>query len=264
MKAISSAELRTALGEHKGTIVLDVRRGPAYRESGETLAGALRRDPVAVGDWSKTLPRSSSVVVYCVHGHEVSQGVAKALEGQGIKAHYLEGGIAAWKEKAGAVDHKPAGGETRWVTRERPKIDRIACPWLIARFIDRDAEFLYVPTQEVRETAKARDAIPYDVVGVHFTHQGDLCSFDAFIRHYRLGGDPALGKLALIVRAADTGKLDLAAQAPGLAAVSLGLSRIFPNDHEMLKHGMVLYDALYAWCKEGQDEVHTWNPQAYR
>jgi hypothetical protein len=150
------------------------------------------------------------------------------------------------------------------VTRERPKIDRIACPWLIARFVDRDAEFLYVPTKQVRETAQARDAVPYDVPDVHFTHEGELCSFDAFIKHYRLGEDPALQRLALIVRGADTAKLDLAAQAPGLAAISLGLSRIFPDDHEMLKHGMVLYDALYAWCKEGQDEVHTWNPAAYR
>src|SRR5438445_795922 len=110
----------------------------------------------------------------------------------------------------------------------------------------------------------AGETIPYDVPEVHFTHQGELCSFDAFIKHYRLGGDPALARLALVVRGADTAKLDLAPQAPGLAAVSLGLSRIFPDDHEMLKHGMVLYDALYAWCKDGQDDVHTWNPEAYR
>jgi hypothetical protein len=199
-----------------------------------------------------------------VRGHEVSQGVAKALDEHGIGARYLEGGIEAWKAKEGALDRKPGGGDTRWVTRERPKIDRIACPWLIARFVDRDAEFLYVPTKQVGDTAQARDAVPYDVPDVHFTHDGDLCSFDAFIKHYRLGADPALERLALIVRGADTAKLDLAAQAPGLAAISLGLSRIFPDDHEMLKHGMVLYDALYAWCKEGQDEVHTWNPAAYR
>ena len=138
----------------------------------------------------------------------------------------------------------------RWITRERPKIDRVACPWLIARFIDREAEFLYVPSNQVRETAQARDAVPYDVPGVHFTHEGELCSFDAFLKHYRLSGDPALERLALIVRGADTGKLDLAPQASGLLAVSRGLSRLFPDDHEMLKHGMVLYDALYAWCKE--------------
>lgn len=264
MDAISFSELRSALGEGKAPIVLDVRRLPAYREAADTISGALRRDPGAVASWAKTLPRGSSVVAYCVHGREVSQSVAKALDEHGIRAHYLEGGIEAWKAKEGALDRKPAGGDTRWVTRERPKIDRIACPWLIARFVDRDAEFLYVPTKQVRETAQARDATPYDVPDVHFTHAGELCSFDAFIKHYRLGGDPALERLALIVRGADTAKLDLAAQAPGLAAVSLGLSRIFLDDHEMLKHGMVLYDALYAWCREGQDETHTWNPQAYR
>lgn len=264
MNAITVSELRSTLAEGKPPIVLDVRRQPAYRTATDTISGALRRDPDAVGQWAKALPPGSSVVAYCVHGHEVSQGVARSLDESGISARYLEGGIEVWKAKEGPLDHKPGGGETRWVTRERPKIDRIACPWLIARFVDRDAEFLYVPTKEVRSVAQARDAVPYDVPEVHFTHEGELCSFDAFIRHYRLGGDPALERLALIVRAADTGRLDLAAQAAGLAAVSLGLSRIFADDHEMLKHGMVLYDALYAWCREGQDEVHTWKPDAYR
>ena len=150
---------------------------------------------------------------------------------------------------------------TRWVTRERPKIDRIACPWLVSRFVDPDAEFLYVPTAEVRDAAKARDAIPYDIPDVQFSHEGERCSFDAFIRHYRLD-DPGLARLAVIVRGADTGRLDLAPQAAGLAAMSLGLSRNFKDDHEMLAQGMVMYDALYAWCREGQDERHTWNPAA--
>ena len=240
-------------------LVVDVRRAAAFRDAGEMIAGALRRDPEAVGDWAKTLPRASSVVVYCVRGHEVSQGVAKALAERGLHARYLEGGIDAWR---GALDRKPKSASTRWVTRERPKIDRIACPWLVSRFVDRDAEFLYVPPKEVREVANARDAVPYDIPDVHFTHEGELCSFDAFIKHYRLGADPALARLALIVRGADTAKLDLAPQAAGLAAVSIGLSRVFSDDHEMLKHGMVLYDALYAWCREGQEEVHTWTPEA--
>ncbi|HET7159433.1 MAG TPA: chromate resistance protein ChrB domain-containing protein [Burkholderiales bacterium] len=169
--------------------------------------------------------------------------------------------MADWQAGGRATDSKPAAASTRWVTRERPKIDRIACPWLIARFVDKDAQFLYVPTKEVREVAKARDAIPYDIPDVHFSHVGELCSFDAFIKHYRLN-DPALQQLALIVRGADTAKLELAPQAPGLAAISLGLSRNFADDHEMLKHGVVMYDALYAWCREGQDELHTWNPAA--
>jgi len=250
--------------EGRGPLIVDVRRNPAFREAGETIEGALRRDPEAVGEWAKTLPRAATVVAYCVRGHEVSQGVSKALTNEGVDARYLEGGIEAWMAEQGAVDRKPKAAGTRWVTRERPKIDRIACPWLISRFVDRDAEFLYVPTREVRDVANARDAVPYDVPDVHFSHEGDRCSFDAFIRHYRLERDPALARLALIVRGADTAQLELAAQAPGLAAVSLGLSRVFPDDHEMLKHGMVLYDAMYAWCKDGQGEVHTWRPEAYR
>ncbi|MGB5080936.1 MAG: chromate resistance protein ChrB domain-containing protein [Burkholderiales bacterium] len=158
---------------------------------------------------------------------------------------------------------KPAGANTRWVTRERPKIDRIACPWLVARFVDPGAEFLYVPAKEVLAAAQERGATPYDIPDARFSHEGERCSFDAFLKHYRLT-DPALERLAVIVRGADTARLDLAPQAPGLAAISLGLSRTFADDHEMLKHGMVMYDALYAWCKEGQDEGHTWNPSAYR
>ena len=264
MNAISVSELRASLAAARAPLLVDVRRSAAFREAGEAIAGALRRDPDAVGEWVRTFPRASPVVVYCVRGHEVSQGVAGALSDQGLAASYLEGGIEAWKAAQGALEAKPRAASTRWVTRERPKIDRIACPWLISRFIDRDAEFLYVPAGEVRDVAKARDAIPYDVAGVHFTHQGPECSFDAFIRHYRLGGDPALERLALIVRGADTARLDLAPQASGLAAVSLGLSRLFADDHEMLAHGMVVYDALYAWCKDGQDEVHTWKPESYR
>jgi rhodanese-related sulfurtransferase len=264
MNAISVSQLQVS---HSGSIrplVLDVRRRQAFREAGDSIAGALRRDPETVSEWARTLPGAAQVVVYCVHGHQVSQGVARALAGSGIQARYLAGGIEAWKASRGALDRKPRAASTCWVTRERPKIDRIACPWLVARFVDREAEFLYVPTKDVRGTAEAREAVPYDVPDVHFTHRGELCSFDAFLEHYGLGSDPALARLALIVRGADTAKLELAAQAPGLAAVSLGLSRIFHDDHEMLKHGMVLYDALYAWCKDGQDEVHTWKPESYR
>jgi hypothetical protein len=135
-----------------------------------------------------------------------------------------------------------------WITRERPKIDRIACPWLIARFIDPEAEFLYVPADRVPQVAKELGATPYDIPGVELGHIGELCSFDAFLKKYRLT-DPALHKLAAIIRGADTHRLNLAPEAAGLHAVSTGLSRLFPDDHEMLKHGMVVYDALYAWCR---------------
>jgi hypothetical protein len=148
----------------------------------------------------------------------------------------------------------------KWVTRERPKIDRIACPWLIARFIDEEPEFIFVPSEQVLKVANETGAIPYDVPDVELSHVGELCSFDAFLRKYKLD-EPELQELARIVRGADTGRLDLAPQAPGLLALSLGLSALFKDDHEMLRHGMVVYDALYAWLKEARDETHGWPPQ---
>lgn len=147
----------------------------------------------------------------------------------------------------------------KWITRERPKIDRIACPWLIARFIDQEAEFLYVPSGEVLSIASDTGAIPYDIPGVELSHEGELCSFDAFLKKYVLD-DPALQQLAVIVRGADTSRLHLTPESAGLYALSLGLSQQFADDHEMLKHGMVMYDALYAWCKHCQKETHNWPP----
>jgi rhodanese-related sulfurtransferase len=262
--SILSSELLSAIREGRSPLVIDVRRKPAFRAAADMIAGALWRDPERVADWAGELPRASRVVAYCVHGREVSQGIAKALGERGLAAQFLHGGIEdGWKVAGGALDRKAAGDNTRWVTRERPKIDRIACPWLIARFVDPDAEFVYVPSKQVLEAAKERDAVPYDIPDVHFSHDGERCSFDAFLAHYRLA-DPALEQLARIVRGADTARLDLAPQAAGLAAISLGLSRNFADDHAMLKHGMVMYDALYAWCRSAQDEVHTWNPAAYR
>lgn len=143
----------------------------------------------------------------------------------------------------------------KWVTRERPKVDRIACPWLVLRFIDKDAEFLYVPADDVIGTAERTGAIPYDVPGVELTHVGPLCSFDAILKKYNLS-DPALDELATIVRGADTGRPDLAPQCPGLLALSQGLSRVFADDHEQLRNGLVMYDALYAWCKHARGETH--------
>ena len=147
----------------------------------------------------------------------------------------------------------------KWITREPPKIDRVACPWLITRFVDKEAEFLFVPPSDVRRVAEATGAIPYDVEGVELSHVGPLCSFDAFLARYHLQ-DPALQTLATIVRGADTDRLDIAPQCAGLLAVSLGLSRIYSDDHEQLKQGLVLYDALYAWLREARNEKHTWNP----
>ena len=148
----------------------------------------------------------------------------------------------------------------KWITRERPKIDRIACPWLVRRFIDKDAEFLYVPASDVIRLATETNAVPYDIPGVELSHEGELCSFDAFLKKYGLT-DAALLHLAVIVRGADTSRLDLAPQAAGLYAISLGLSQNCDNDHQMLEHGMVIYDALYSWCQHCQSETHAWPPK---
>ncbi len=148
----------------------------------------------------------------------------------------------------------------KWITRERPKIDRIACPWLIRNFIDAQAEFLYVAASEVRRVAADTGAIPYDIPDVELSHEGELCSFDAFLKKYQLK-DAALQQLAAIVRGADTARLDLTPQSAGLYALSLGLSHNFSDDHAMLAHGMVMYDALYAWCKTCQGESHNWPPK---
>lgn len=262
--AIKSSTLQSDLAGASAPLVIDVRKTPAFQAAPDMIAGALRRDPSSVSTWAKEFPSATAVVVYCVHGHEVSQGVAQKLRDAGISARYLVDGIEeGWKQAGGDLMRKPVDASTRWVTRERPKIDRIACPWLISRFIDPAAEFLYVPSESVLSAAQEKEATPYDVPDVAFTHDGELCSFDAFLKTYHFY-DPALQRLALIVRGADTARLELTPQSAGLLAVSLGLSRNFTDDHEMLRHGMVMYDALYAWCKDGQDETHTWNPAAYR
>jgi len=148
----------------------------------------------------------------------------------------------------------------KWVTRERPKIDRIACPWLIERFIDKEADFLFVPPPDVPRVARESGAIPFDVEGVELSHVGPRCSFDAFLDKYQLH-DPPLDQLARIVRGADTATLDTEPECAGLLAISLGLSRLFLDDQEQLRHGFVIYDALYAWLREARAERHTWNPQ---
>ena len=199
--------------------------------------------------------------MYCVHGHEVSHNAATFLRAAGFDAHALDGGIEGWREHGRATADFAA--PTRWVTRARPKIDRIACPWLIRRFVDSAAEFFYVPNQEVRAFSAANGATAYDIPDVPYSHVGPDCSFDAFIRIHRLA-HPALDALATIVRGADTSALHLAAQAPGLLSMSLGLSAMFADDHAMLKWGMLVYDSLYAWCREAQTEAHGWYPEKLR
>jgi rhodanese-related sulfurtransferase len=263
ISSITVPTLRSQIGRANAPFVIDVRRKQAFDADPRMIASATWRDPFAIGDWLKFLPRHRDIVVYCVHGHEISKNACAAIVAAGLTAHVLEGGIEAWTASGGATLLKqpvlsipsPTSAPSKWVTRARPKIDRIACPWLIRRFIDPAAEFLYVPAAEVMATASAENAIAYDVPGVRFTHRGDDCSFDALLADFELN-DPVLHDLATIVRGADTGHPELTPQSHGLLAVSLGLSALYADDHEMLRHGMVVYDALYAWLKSARAEVH--------
>jgi len=260
--SISPQALYVRLGTELAPIVVDVRRGPAFDADDTVIVGAVRRLPEAVDHWRRELPEGRSVVVYCVHGQEVSQNTAAALRAAGSGACYLEHGITGWSEFGLPLRHKRAAGSHGWVTRERPKIDRIACPWLIRRFIDPEAEFLFAPTERVFAVAAETGATAYDIPGAEpFSHDGELCSFDAFLKEYCIE-DPTLDALALIVRGADTARLELTPQSPGLLAVSLGLSAIYADDHAMLERGMTVYDALYAWCRDCRDQGHDWNPAA--
>jgi rhodanese-related sulfurtransferase len=265
--SISPAELSVQLAGDHAPLVIDVRKNDPFLNSEYTLPGALRRDPLQVENWIGQLPASTSVLVYCVYGHEVGINTMTALRQRGINATVLQGGIEDWRSEGLPLNGKTAGQNTRWVTRARPKIDRIACPWLIRRFVDAEAEFLYVPTEQVQRVALEQHATAYDVSAnvaeTRFTHVGDLCSFDAFIKHYRLGQDSAMNRLATIVRAADTDNLNQSAEAAGLLAISLGMSHIHQDDHTLLEAMMPVYDALLAWCKDkeaGKAEQHNWKP----
>jgi rhodanese-related sulfurtransferase len=244
----SPQDLHRRIGTASAPLVVDVRRAAAFDSDDALIAGAIRRLPETVAEWQSALPAGRPVVVYCVHGREVSQDAAAALRAAGVDAAYLAGGIAEWRELGLPTRRRIGVAPGKWVTRERPKVDRIACPWLIRRFIDPEAEFLYVPSDQVRDVAARTGAVPYDVADAEFGHVGERCSFDAFIRIYGIA-DRALDRLALVVRGADTGRPDLTPQSPGLLALSQGLSANFADDHAMLAQGMVLYDALYAWCR---------------
>jgi len=259
--AITPTELTQRLAAFPPPTLIDVRRQPAFEQDPEVIPGAMRRLPEAVESWARAIEPWRRVVVYCVHGHEVGQGAAMALRGCGLDAYFLEGGLERWRAEGHAT--KVFAAPTRWVTRERPKIDRIACPWLVRRCIDPSAEFFYVPNAEVRAFAAKEQATAYDIPDVPYSHVGPECSFDAFIRIHELD-HPALAVLARIVRGADTGQPQLAGEAPGLVAASLGLSAMFTDDHAMLKWGMLVYDSLYAWCREAQTETHGWHPEKLR
>lgn len=277
--SIPPIEFNRLLGRPDRPLVIDVRKPPAFGAADTLLAGAVRCAPEDIPSFARSeAPRDA--VVYCVYGHHVSHTAAQALRAAGWNARYLEGGIeggetgedalgdlARWREAPPLRMRKRADlgvtGErpSRWITRARPKIDRIACPWLVLRFIDPRAQFFYVPTEQVFAQAQQLEAVPYDIEGAPLTHHWERCSFDALIEAFGLQ-DPALDTLAAIVRGADTARLALAPQCAGLLAVSLGMSRLHADDHAMLQATLPVYDALYAWCREAQGETHTWRAHA--
>ena len=261
---ISVDELRNRIGTTEAPLIFDVRRRELFDMAPRILPTARWRQHTTFGEWAGGLPPSVSVVCYCTHGHNVSQLAVAALRAGGIDARTLAGGIEEWQEAGGptilkaALPGRDEDRASRWVTRIRPKIDRIACPWLIRRFIDREAEFLFVEPAYVREVAGELGAIAYDVDGVELSHVGPNCTFDTLIDRFGLA-DPALEYLRLVVRGADTARLDLAPEAAGLLAVSLGISAAAgSDDHSAVERGIDVYDALYAWRRRAATETHNW------
>ncbi len=266
--SISPAELWRRIGDDRATTLIDVRRPEAIEQSGALLPAALVRDPRQAEAWTFD-DKAGTIVVACNHGHERSQMAAAALRARGIDARILTGGFQAWRETglpvidlAAALRWMPRS-PSLWVTRRRPKIDRIACPWLIRRFLDPDAKLLFVEPADVKAVAKETGAIPFDIEGVELSHEGERCSFDTMLRLFGLEGDASLARLALIVRGADTARPDLAPEAAGLHAVSLGLSELAgDDDHGLLRKGFMIYDALFAWLRYAAHERHNWPAKA--
>jgi rhodanese-related sulfurtransferase len=268
-KSISPATLAPAVGSRAAPLLIDVRKAEAFAESEYFLPGSIRWDYNAGAPMPPELMGAKRAVAYCVKGAEVGINGAALLAKANVESAYLEGGLRDW-QAAGlvAVKKRPdlgVDGEriSRWVTRARPKIDRIACPWLIRRFVDPRAEFFYVPTNEVFEFAKANNAVAYDIPGAPLEHDGTRCSFDAFLKAFDLN-DGALNRVADVVRAADTDTLNQSSEAAGLLAISLGFSRMIEDDQAMRSAMLPVYDALYEWAKSVENksvERHNWTPK---
>ncbi len=258
---ITSDKLNRIVGTPSAPTLIDVRVDEDFAADPRLLPGSIRRDYRTVGEWGPSL-RGPAVVI-CQQGRKLSHGVAAHLRHLGIAAEVLEGGFEAWRHTDGLlvpddkVPNRDGRGRTVWVTRSRPKIDRIACPWLIRRFVDPSAVFLFVPASEVALVGDRFGATPFDIEDVFWSHRGELCTFDVMLEQFGLKSRPLL-HLATIVRGADTGRPDLAPEVPGLLAASLGLSRMFNDDLEQLEAGLMLYDAFYRWCRDATSETHNW------
>ncbi len=260
--SISVEKLARLAGIPKGPIVIDVRDDDDFAARPALLPASTRRPYATVSQWAADY-RGLWVVVVCQKGKKLSEGVAAWLRHAGAQAESLEGGLEAWAAASlplvpiSAIPGSNTGGGSVWVTRSRPKIDRIACPWLIRRFVDPAASFLFVAASEVEAVADRFGATPFDVEGVFWSHRGEECTFDTMVSEFGLNF-PALQRLSLIVRAADTDRLDLVPEACGLLAASLGLSRMFADDLEQLDAGLLLYDAFYRWARDATQEKHEW------
>jgi rhodanese-related sulfurtransferase len=262
---ISVSRLSRLVGLPDSPAIIDVRIDEDYAADPRMIPGSCRRPHDNVGTWAPAFT-GRPVIVTCQKGLKLSQGVAALLRHAGIQAETLAGGFEAWRdagEQLVCQDHLPTRdreGRTLWVTRSRPKIDRIACPWLIRRFIEPDAVFLYITASEVGAVAERFGATPFDMPGGFWSHRDDLCTFDVMLREFGLRSE-ALDRLAVIVRAADTDRHGLAPEAAGLLAVSLGYSRRYRDDLEQMDAMMDVYDGLYRWCRDAVDETHDWPGQ---
>ena len=260
--AIKSEKLARLIGTPSTPGIVDVRTPEDFEADSRLIPGALKRNHITVSEWGKA-HAGKPVIVVCHHGAKLSEGTAAWLRQLGADAVALEGGFVEWQTAklplvpVAKIPKRDGEGRTLWVTRARPKIDRIACPWLIRRFIDPTAVFLFVAPQEVAAVADRFNAIAFDIENTQWSHRGDLCTFDVMVEEFGLGTE-ALLRLATIVRAADTARLDLAPEAAGLLAASLGLSRMYADDLEQLEAGMLLYDAFYRWCRDATEETHNW------
>lgn len=257
---ISPTKLNRLIGTHQCPTIIDVCIDEDFEEDPRLVPTAIRVPHTNISKIAATF-KTSKVVVVCQKGLKLSQGAAAMLRTNGIDCEYLEGGIHAWRDAGlplipyAKIPARNSDGHTLWVTRLRPKVDRIACLWLIRRFIDPTAKFLFVSSSQVQNVAEKFDATPFDIEGTFWGHRNQDCTFDIMIKEFCLETEPLLS-FANIIRGADTDNHDLAPQIPGFLAASLGLSRMYKQDLEQLDASMVLYDAYYRWLRDAQDEVH--------
>ncbi|MEQ8707354.1 MAG: sulfurtransferase/chromate resistance protein [Rhodospirillales bacterium] len=259
---ISVTRISRLVGTPDCPAIADVRIDADFDDDPRFIPGAFRHPFTDMASLGQRMT-GRKLLVYCQKGLKISQGAVAILRDGGVDAESVEGGQFAWRDAglpmvtADRIPPRNAAGRTVWVTRQRPKIDRIACPWLIRRFIDPSAQFLFVAPSQVMGVAEKFGATPFDVEDVPWSHQGEFCTFDTMVTEFGLQTD-ALQHLAVIIRGADTGRLDLAPESAGLLAASLGLSRMYRDDLVQLDAGLALYDAFYRWCRDATGETHDW------